>query len=1082
MNRQLLKSLAFVAVISLLASCSAQRNTRMSRSYHNLTAHYNVYFNGNESFKKGEAGTIAAAQNDYIHVLPVFEYSDPQNTSGVTADMDRAIDKGTMLISKHSITKKPKKKGDMGNPYYKAFYDQREFNKWVDDAYLLIGKSHFYKKDYDMAIRTFDHVARDFSHTPSRFEALLWKASACSEKGDYVNAKLALESYDIGGGIPPRSLYGRYMAVYADMLLKQKRYEESIPYLKGAVTGARKKDRKLRYGYILAQVYELTGRLAEAQRAYLEVIKLRPPYEMAFNAKVNRVSIVLPDKGTAPIKQEILKLLRDKRNLDYRDRIYYALASVNQAEDNVPEALKNLRLSTEHSKGNDRQKAMSFLKMGDIYYLLPQYKNAFHAYDSAMVYLPETDEDYVPMQVKHSSLQELVGYIDAKQREDSLQQLANMSVQARQTAIEGIIEAAKKRAEEARQKQAEMAGMDNDYYQIQNSQQNSTQQGGKWYFYNLSAVGMGKTEFSRKWGKRKLEDNWRRANKAAVSQNDDNAFAEPGAGFEGLPDAPGGKKGAKEAKDSTVINNALSTQDKIPTVDELMKDIPLTPGQVAKSDSIIDDALLGMALVYRDKLMDFPLAIDALNELLGRRIGISLRETALIELYRCYELNGDKEELVRVKEMLSKQFPDGKFTAFVNDPQYIEKAEALRKHQSDEYETAYYDYLGGLHASVINKASEVESLQPENPLLPKYRLLKSLAYAREAMLEPFKNSLELLIEQHPNTDEAQVAKGFLDELSKGRMPVKSVASQGIVFDKGAVSSQTVTGGTDAGKQFIIDPNMPHSVVVWIPADADAKRLRFNMADYNFSNYLVRDFELAFLTMPDKSLLLEVKGFEKQSEAMEYFYALRQNPEVFLVDNIGQPYLMGIAADNLKYVISSGDVKGYFPFFIQVYLKGSLPPGPMDEQELKDNLGNLQPAAVDLKKLEERRARETLLVEPEGYLPREGEHWYGLAYTGSGVNHVKLQNIFAGFIRNQLPNKKLTVELTDLKQPIKMLLVKGFESRSDAEAFAMLISKNAFTTNDVRSKKPSSFVIAPKNFEYLLQTGNIEEYKEFIHKK
>lgn len=1081
MNRYTPKTLALAAVLVLAASCSTQRNTRVSRAYHNLTAHYNVYFNGIESFKKGESAAATAAKNDYTHVLPVFEYSDPQNTSGVAGDMDRAIEKGTMLISKHSITKKPEKKGDMSDPYYKAFYDQKEFNKWVDDAYLLIGKSHFYKGEYDVAIRSFDHVVRDFSHTPSRFEALLWKAAACSEKGDYVNAKLALESYD-ASGTPPRSLYGRYMAVYADMLLKQKKYAESIPYLKGAVAGARKKDRKLRYNYILAQVYELTGRLAEAQSTYLQVIKLRPPYEMSFNAKVNRVSIVLPDKGTAQIKQEIARLLRDKKNIEYRDRIYFALAQVNQAEDNTNDALKNLRLSTEHSMGNDRQKALSFLRMGDIYYSIPRYKNAFLAYDSAMVYLPETDEDYASMQVKHSSLGELVEHIDAKQREDSLQRLARMDNISRLAAIDGIVEAAKKRADEAKQKQEEMAAMGNDYYLMQSNMQNTAQQGGKWYFYNLSAVGMGKAEFTRKWGKRKLEDNWRRSNKASLAQTDDNAFGEPDAGFQGLPDSPQSKGASTDGRDSMAINNALSGQSGIPTVGELMKDIPLTPEQMAISNLAINDALLGMALVYRDKLMDFPLAIESLNELLARQIEPSLRETALIELYRCYELSGDGDGLARVKKMLTNQFPEGKFTAYINDPQYVEKMEALRRSQSEAYETTYYNYLNGQHLTVINKVLEVETLQPENPLLPKYRLLKSLAYGREAMPEPFKSSLELLIAQHPNTEEAEVAKNFLDELSKGRMPVKSVASQGAVFDKETVASKTAVYDASAGKQFTLEPDAPHSVAVWLPAETDVKRLRFNMADYNFSNYLVRDFDMTFHAMPDKSWLLEVKGFEKQSEAMEYFYAIRQNPEVFLVDGAGQPYLVGISTGNLKYVVSSGDIKSYFPFFVQIYLKGEKEYRPMDEAELKENLGNLSPAAIDLKKLEERKALESVAVEPEGYQQHEGEHWYALIYNGSGVNHVKLQNIFAGFIRNQLPEKKLTVEITDLKQSVKILLVKGFDSRIDAEAFAVLVSKNAFTTNDVRTKKPSSFVIAPKNFEYLLKSGNVEEYKQFINKK
>ena len=36
---------------------------------------------------------------------------------------------------------------------------------------------------------------------------------------------------------------------------------------------------------------------------------------------------------------------------------------------------------------------------------------------------------------------------------------------------------------------------------------------GAWYFYNPSTVSFGAGEFTKKWGSRKLEDNWRRLDK-----------------------------------------------------------------------------------------------------------------------------------------------------------------------------------------------------------------------------------------------------------------------------------------------------------------------------------------------------------------------------------------------------------------------------------------------------------------------------------------------------------------------------------------------------------------------------------------
>jgi tetratricopeptide (TPR) repeat protein len=303
------------------------------------------------------------------------------------------------------------------------------------------------------------------------------------------------------------------------------------PLFKGAVSGARKKQRKLRYAFILAQVYEETGQIAEAQEAYRAVRKMRPPYEMAFNANINRVSIVVPGMPTDDTKRAISKLLRDKRNLLYQDRIYFALANVNQIDGDTNEALANLKTSTKVSVNNDKQKAISFMRMGDIYYDMPRYKFAYQAYDSAMVYMPETDEEFTRVKDKHASLQQLVVHIDTRERQDSLQNLAIMSQDRRLAAIDKIIfDAAKKQEEEmARQEEMQYGGNVNDFY---GQSLSSQQTGGKWYFYNLASIGMGKSEFERKWGRRKLEDNWRRANKMAVLQIEEAGPGEP----PGLPD------------------------------------------------------------------------------------------------------------------------------------------------------------------------------------------------------------------------------------------------------------------------------------------------------------------------------------------------------------------------------------------------------------------------------------------------------------------------------------------------------------------------------------------------------------------
>ena len=346
MNQIKLKYIYILLFILVLWGCSTQKNTPLRRGYHNLTAHYNVYFNGNESFKDGVKAIEENNQDDYTQILQVFPDSKPGSESVASSQMDRAIEKGTKLIKKHSIRKKPEKKRDDQSPKYKKFLAQNEFNKWVDNAYLLIGKSHFYKHEYYVAQQSFTYMFREFQVGPEWYEAEIWSARIAIEQGDFARAKILLEAYDLESKAPS-GLYGFYAATYADYFIRQGMYADAIPFLKEAVNGAWSKYYKRRFNFILAQLYHKQKQYAKASDAYETVIKSNPPYEMAFNAKVNRAGILFEEGGLEAVKKEIKKLLRDKRNTDYEDQIYYALAMAYKAEEEEELAMDNFLLSVE---------------------------------------------------------------------------------------------------------------------------------------------------------------------------------------------------------------------------------------------------------------------------------------------------------------------------------------------------------------------------------------------------------------------------------------------------------------------------------------------------------------------------------------------------------------------------------------------------------------------------------------------------------------------------------------------------------------------------------------------------------------
>ena len=82
-----------------------------------------------------------------------------------------------------------------------------------------------------------------------------------------------------------------------------------------------------------------------------------------------------------------------------------------------------------------------------------------------------------------------------------------------QNIIQKEIDKERKEQEERQQRQS---------LSYQNSRNNNDQFGnntsaGKWYFYNPATLSFGMSEFRKKWGKRKLEDNWRRKDKKSLN-------------------------------------------------------------------------------------------------------------------------------------------------------------------------------------------------------------------------------------------------------------------------------------------------------------------------------------------------------------------------------------------------------------------------------------------------------------------------------------------------------------------------------------------------------------------------------------
>lgn len=1135
-----IKSRYLLLILVVMYGCSTKKNTWLSRNYHDLTAHYNVFFNGNESFKEGVKSVENGNQDDYSNILPVFPDSKPENAGVASSQMDRAIEKGTKLIKKHSIRKKPKKNSGDQSVRYQKFLSQNEFNKWVDNAYLLIGKSHFYKQEYYVAQQSFSFMFREFNPGKEWCEAEIWNARAAIELKDYAKAKILLDNYDIEGKAPDR-LYGFFAATYADYYIRQGMYEEAIPFLLEAIDAAWSKYYYRRFNFILAQLYHEQKQYAKASKAYEAVIKSNPPYEMAFNAKVNRASVLFGEGGLAAVKKEIKKLLRDKRNADYEDQIYYALAMAYKVENQEDDAMDNFLLSIEKSVDNNHQKGLSFYEMALVFYDRPDYRLAYYNLDTAIVNLNENFPELELVTYLHTSLNDLVDHMNTVEREDSLQRIALLSESERFAFVDQLIEDEKEQAELLK-KEKEALNNGDLFFDNSYAQSASQSQDGKWYFYNTSSVGMGKLEFEKKWGRRKLEDNWRRSNKDVVVE-EPFILNDPDADFSTVDELP------KDSLQSDMQPDAEVKKESNPLSRNFyLANLPLTEEKMKASNTSIEESLLSMGLIYKDELINIPFAIGAFEELIRRFPGGVYLEDALMNLYLCHETRNDSAGMAKLKSQLMSQFPDGEFTAYLNDPDFFKKKEAQRKKIEELYQQTYSNYLFNEFNSSIHNAEVAIQIDEDSELIPKFKFLAGLSYAKMGQLPAFEKELTEIKDTYPDSEVTPVVIEMLKLYSEGRVPVKGSVSSNLVSvrTKEFKDEQQRQGASDSAEEratsYVISNKSKHRLILLVNPETDLNRLKFNIADYNFSKFLLNDYEMSSSKLPDGTPIFSVEGFKNRLEALDYFYSLRERTDIFEVDKLEYFKLYVIHEKNLKYLLSSGDEEGYNRFFIENYLSAeafkNIEEDKVDDEKIgvdvhESGVVDREKQSIDVKveeptvaektkviveepikeevtkevemSVEEvaKEAEEIKIVDSEevadkkevaavlgvdelvnpvksslDFVTAEGEHCAVILFKKGRINVQHTGTIFKNYTKSNYATK-YEVEYGDMGGYF-FIKVNGCKDESEAKAYLAKVKSNSFLMREISNTKYYMWAIINDNFDRLSNEESYEQYQQFYN--
>ncbi len=861
---------AAAIIMVALAACSTKKNNAATRNYQAFITRYNIYYNGDTHYKETLADMEGKYEDDfsrrvYMHPVEAKEDNTAPQPSG---DFNRSIEKAQKAIQLRSIKKKPKVKGSRNSPKNKEWLRREEYNPFLHNAWMMMGRGQYYNGDFLGAASTFFYISKHFKWLPATVtEARLMQALSYISMGWQYEAEVILTRIK-KDELTNNRLRRLYNYVYANFYIHADNYADAEPFLVEAVKGSRGAQ-KTRLNFLLGQVYQHLGRFAEAYQAFDAAgSSSSAPYRTKFNARIKQ-SEVFMGKDIEPEVKALRRMTRYDRNKEYLDQVYYAIGNLYLAHGDTAKAIENYELANEKSTRNGVDKAVNQVRLGELYFIRGNYEKAQPNYSEAVPLLPESFPDYETIKRRSDVLDELAVYSQNVNLQDSLLRLAAMPEEQRNKVIDKIIADLKKKekeeAEEARRQEylANEAAMGNQL------QDNSTQSfvinsDNSWYFYNTATKNAGRTEFQKRWGSRKLEDDWRRRNKATFNTDD---FAAEG------EDSENENSEASSADDSNEapVDTAAAARANDPHFPEYyLAQIPQTEEEKATSHDVIQEGLYNMGVILKDKLDDFGASHREFDRLLADYPDNIYRLDTYYNLYLMCLRQGKTAEAERWRQLILSDFADSKYGIAMKDPAYIEKLRNMDRVQQELYEATYQAYLDNRNADVHEANKRMQTEYPLSKIMPKFMFLDALAYVTEKDTESFNSTLRDLLERYPDTDITPIASAWLKGMAQGRELHAGTGGnlRGMLWDM-KLSNDTTGIDAEGPAQFELNPDSRQTIVFTFPTDkVSSNALLYEIARHNFKSFVVKDFDIEPMNFGRLGMII-VRGFENQEELNHY---------------------------------------------------------------------------------------------------------------------------------------------------------------------------------------------------------------------
>ncbi len=934
----------------------------MTRRVHAFKGRYNTYFNGHEAFKEGRQLQEDGNRDNFTELIPMFVTGNKATVKIGVSNFDRAIEKSQKTIKTHSITARPEwKKSRPKTAKDRIWLSQKEYNPFLWRAWFLMGEAQFRKGEYMEAASTFAYIQRLYFHKPNLVaRARLLEARCYAEMEWFYDAEDLISRAQRDSF--PKNLNPLKAAVLGDIQLRQKQYPEAILNIEKALKSEHRKLPKARMYLLLGQLYHLIGHDPEAYRYFKKVIRLNPPYELEFNARI-QMSEALSKGQTKQMIRKLKSMAKNPKNKEYLDQVYYAIGNIYLSKGDTTQAIWAYKDGVEKSTRNGIEKGVVLLHLGQLYWNREKFVDAQKCYSQAFGLLDKDHSSYKEVDERSKILDELLPFATAVELQDSLQMMASLDSVTRMEKIKKSIEELKKKEREEEKKAQEAANAQaNQSNQRGGAAANAQQQGvgnrnaqqtAVWYFYNPTAVAAGKTEFEKKWGKRELADDWRRSNKTVLNDFNEEELPDSlvaiqdsiAAVEDSIFQANKGKKQTKAEKDSIKAEEYANDPHR---PEYYLKDIPFTEEQMAASNAALVEGLYGSAIIYKDRMDNFPLAERTFQRILLNFPEFQQMDEVYYNMFQLYSRMERRDDAEDYKQRLIAEYPDNAHGKLIADPNFEFKGRYGKQIEDSVYQDTYDAFKFSDYQTVINNSQEMAEEYPEGANRARFMFLEALSKLEMGDREHFMEDLKTIVEKYPQSSVSELAGLYVKGLKEGRLLQGGKFEMGSIwerrrslFDEADSLANDSTFNPEKNTNFVF-------VIAYEKGTVDENQLLYEMARYNFTAFTVRNFDIS-TEKGDGIDMMQVRTFLNYDEAYIYLHRLLNNDDMAYKMEGLKCFI--ISEENLKKLMKGLSFADYFDFYDEHFDRvGSLRisedeaasldeptelPEPVDEEELDE---------------------------------------------------------------------------------------------------------------------------------------------------